>query len=103
MLREAKSERSRRQVLDARDHRNGVAEPLLDHLREEDDGQGEEQREPESVPEHGNAVSGVLVVPTVMPAVLRFNRAATEMKGIVCASDPKVHAQLVTWLREGWR
>ena len=34
---------------------------------------------------------------------LRFNRASTDMAGIVCASDPKVHAQLVGWLRGGWR
>lgn len=36
-------------------------------------------------------------------AELDFNRSDTERKGIVCAADPGVHAQLIDWLRSGWR
>ncbi|HUF11926.1 MAG TPA: 3'(2'),5'-bisphosphate nucleotidase CysQ [Longimicrobiales bacterium] len=34
---------------------------------------------------------------------LRFNLADTNRTGIVCAADPAVHAQLLDWLRSGWR
>ena len=34
---------------------------------------------------------------------LRFNLAETERTGIVCAADPEVHAELISWLRTGWR
>ncbi len=34
---------------------------------------------------------------------LRFNRPDTGRSGIVCAADADVHAQLVDWLRTGWR
>ena len=34
---------------------------------------------------------------------LRFNREQTERAGVVCASDPAVHAHLFGWVRGGWR
>jgi myo-inositol-1(or 4)-monophosphatase len=34
---------------------------------------------------------------------LRFNRESTDMRGVVCASEEDVHAQLIAWLRGGWR
>lgn len=34
---------------------------------------------------------------------LRFNQRDTDMAGIVCASDPALHATLLDWLRSGWR
>ena len=34
---------------------------------------------------------------------LRFNRESTDMRGVVCACEEDVHAQLIAWLRGGWR
>lgn len=34
---------------------------------------------------------------------LRFNRPVTDMAGIVCAAEEAVHAQLLAWVRTGWR
>src|SRR5690606_15985113 len=51
-----------RHPLGARELGSAVAEPLLDHVREEDDEQREGERQPEAVPEHGLAVAGVLIV-----------------------------------------
>lgn len=34
---------------------------------------------------------------------LRFNRESTDMRGVVCAGEEAVHAQLIAWLRGGWR
>jgi myo-inositol-1(or 4)-monophosphatase len=34
---------------------------------------------------------------------LRFNRQSTTIGGVVCASDARVHAKLLEWVRTGWR
>ena len=41
-----------------------VAEPLLDVVAEQDDGKGEDQAQPKLVPEHGDRVARMIVVPS---------------------------------------
>src|SRR5690606_15898733 len=58
---------------------SGVTEPLLDHLREEHDDESQQEGQPEPVPEHGDAVTGMLVVASMAVGGLRSGAARTVM------------------------
>jgi hypothetical protein len=68
----------RRDTLGARELRGGVAEPLLHHLRPEQNRNAQQDAQPEPVAKHLDAVSRVLVVGAMLPG-----RLLTRLTGCV--------------------
>ena len=64
-----------------------VVEPVLDGLRPDEDRDGQQQRDPETVAEHGHAMAGMLVMPGVLvtPRMLVVHRVLGGDRSPMCS------------------